>query len=261
MKPLLIDGILHNDSLWFGLPDAERTWRSIACQSNAAREQFVHPDVVKTMGASTSDHVYGYRYLEPEHLLPPWTPGRLLVIDGVSHVASHYKSWADSGERIYEEAIQVFEEAGLPDYVEWVRAEREKFRKLTAWLTCDHTGWKPFQVDINWPSLFLNVTGPDVWQSIVDTLVADGSHDKDFVAHMKMASIDYVVKKIPGPHGNPYRKHDPESPLGYGVSTRMPSFGYRREHRSDTLFTGWAAAVMPQWDLLGDRFWPTQEAL
>lgn len=277
MKPLVIDGSRHKDEAWYALPTEEMVWRDMACRSKVARAMFLHPDVVSVLTGSTSNHAYGYRYLEPEHLLPPWTPELLLAVDKVSQVAARYKAWSEhrgrdfpawavetdkelsDGERLYAGAIKLFEGVGLQDYLLWAASEREKFRKRVAWATCDHAKWKPFQVDINSPSLFLDVTGPDVWQVIVDTFISDGMYGKDFVANMQMASLDYVMKEIPGPHGNPYRKHDPDSPLGYGVSTAMPSFGYRREHRSETRFAGWVAAAMPEWDLLGDRFWPAQD--
>lgn len=273
MKPYIIDGSLQDDAVWYKRPHDEITWKALACRTNEMRDLVVCSGARVVMAESIPNHVYGYRYLEPDHLVSPWTPEVLLAVDCVSHVAQHYDrwcgrgaralpAWADpgltltDGERVYDGAARLFADLGLHEWGAFARTEKEKFLKRAAWQTAGTEGWVPFQVDINSPSLFLDVTGPAVWQTIVDAIVEDGSHDKDFIAHMRMASLEYIVKEIPGPHGNPYRQHDPESPFGYGTSTQMPSFGYRREHRSETLFVGWAAAVMPGWDLLGERFWP-----
>lgn len=276
MRTYLIDGTRHSQEVWYALSHNERAWRGLVCCSTQMRETCIRHEVREIMAESTSSHVYGYRYLEPEDLNSPWTPELLLAVEEVSHVAQHYARWAShgsvvlpiwaevqdvklpDGERLYAGALQLFTEAELTDWATWVIKEREKFRKRIAWRTAGTEGWVPFQVDINSPPLFLDVTGPAVWQTIVDAIVEYRSHDKSFVEHMKMASIEYIVNEIPGPHGNPFRKFDLESPFGYGTSTQMPSFGYRREHRSEVLFVGWATAVMPQWDLLGPRFWPSE---
>ena len=66
-------------------------------------------------------------------------------------------------------------------------------------------------------------------------------------------ALDYIQREIPGPHSDPTRLHLPGNPLGYGTSLTMPSFGYRREHRSEQLFVGWAAAH--QMDLFNEELW------
>ena len=102
--------------------------------------------------------------------------------------------------------------------------------------------WVPFQVDINSPSLFLTVDSPEVWQQVIDAMRADpGKRDImwHFLQNMRMASVQYIKSSLPP---------------NYGVSTEIPSFGYRREHHSEQLFVGWAAAH--GMDLFNEKQWP-----
>lgn len=277
-----IDGSRDDDATYHKLMGTIREdWRTVATCTSVMRDAVVRPEVRAVMAESTHNHVYGYRYLEPEHLVPPWTPALLLNIRWAQTVASHYKSWdklgdhpwpwwdgpdvsdptASTGERVFQVALHTFREAGLLYWVAWTEAQRETYRKRVAWKTADLSRWVKFQVDINSPSLFLDVTGPDVWQVIVDAMVEDDRAlvAKEFLQEMRMASVQYIKDELPGPHGDATRKHEPGMVFGYGTSTTMPSFGYRREHRTDTLFVGWAAAVMPEWDLFGPAFWPAEE--
>lgn len=164
----------------------------------------------------------------------------------------HYLWWPDvrqdhritKGEQAFALVLDACLRSGAdPSDIE---SRLERYRKRVGWL---HTKvpWTAFQVDINSPSLFLDVTGPDVWQVIIDAFRDEDpmfAHADiwEFLQNMRMASLDYIEKSIPGPHGDPGRVHEPTSPLGYGTSTTMPSFGYRREHKSEHRFAGWAAA-------------------
>lgn len=262
MAEFKIDRSRHDDAVWYGLPFLERTWRDVACSSNEMRDLVVRPEVREAMAQSVSAHVYGYRYLEPEHLVPPWAPALLVAMDRVQAAVGHYKSWSvpgefrevwwtgedtsdpslSTGERTFQIAERMFSEAGLPDIVAWVGAAREVFRKRVRLMALD-VRWVPFQVDINSPSVFCTVSGPDVWQTVVDAMVADRKDEaRSFLENMRMASLKAVA----------------ELPSSYLVSQEVPSFGYRREHTNPALFVGWAAATMPEADLFGPTFWPAQ---
>lgn len=182
------------------------------------------------------------------------------------------------GEQAFELILSAFRDAGLDqdtlkraqaswwdhsitddtepwNWVSYIEGQRDRYRKRVSWLDSDMP-WTPFQVDINSPSLFLDVTSPDVWQVLVDAFRDDEQKaDRmwDFLRNMRMASVEYIKGELPGPHADPSRKHDPALPLGYGTSTTMPSFGYRREHRTDHLFVGWAAAH--NMDLFNEDLW------
>lgn len=274
----LIDGSRDDDATYYQRPDVTHDWRSIATCSTAMRDTVLRPEVRAVMAESTHHHVYGYRYLEPEHLVEPWTPALLLNIQWVQTMVSHYPSWnklgdhpwpwwdgpdvsdptATTGERVFQVALHTFRQAGLDEWVAWGEAQRETYRKRVAWLTADVTRWVPFQLDINSPSLFIDVKGPADWQVVVDAVLAEKTYSaKEFLQQMRMASLQYIKDELPGPHTDATRKHDPGMSFGYGTSTTMPSFGYRREHRTDILFIGWAAATMSGWDLFGPAFWPT----
>lgn len=206
--------------------------------------------------------------------------------NGISGRPLHRWDWPDvqedpnltRGEQAFELILTLLREGGLGEdlqrhpskfgwwggtpgapepwnWVSWVEQRRECYRKRVGWLELD-LPWTPFQVDINSPSLFLDVTGADVWQVIVDAFREDDSQGPqmwEFLQNMRMASLDYIEREIPGPHADPNRKHDPDSPLGYGTSLSMPSFGYRREHRSEQLLVGWAAAH--NMDLFNQEVW------
>jgi len=236
-------------------------WRQTA--RNLHREGFL---VLK----KHSDYPMG---IQESDLNPPWTPELLLNQYRMEKVLEHYRTISEdypeaslrpwwipeaSGEdiprAIFEQVTRSYREAGMTGMVIWTQTQMRKFERRVSLLHSDPK-WVKFQVDINWPSLFLDVDGPDVWQVIVDAFQKEGDRDwRDFLKNMRMASLDYVQKEIPGAHDEKGRVHIPDMPLGYGVSTTIPSFGYRREHRSEILFVGWAASVMP-WTNLFSSGW------
>lgn len=271
-----IDGSRDDNGVYYKLTSSSEDWRAIATSTPEMCNTVVCAEARAVMAESAHNHVFGYRYLEPEHLVAPWTPALLLNLRWVQTVTGHFKFWNEVGEfqypwwdgpdpsdptlslgeRTFQIAEATFRQAGIG--VSWVEAMREVYRKRVAWLTADVSRWVPFQLDINWPSLFLDVKGPADWQTVVDAVLADKSYSaKEFLQEMRMASIQYIKDELPGPHNDATRKHESGMTFGYGTSTTIPSFGYRREHRTETLFVGWAAATMPEWDLFGDAFWPS----
>lgn len=234
--------------------------------------------------------------LTPADLVAPWTPELILLLCRVDSIVEHYKHYDElgrnnhllhaawfpdlyednamtHGEQMFAVILDTLRATGLGqdtirhnrygdttrwNWIEWVEARRERFRKRVKWLRLRaHTRWTLFQVDINSPSLFLDVTGPDVWQVIVDAFRDDESFRYrdmwSFLQNMQMASLDYIQKELPGPHLDETRVHDSGMPLGYGTSLNMPSFGYRREHRSEQRLAGWAAAH--GMDLFNPQIW------
>lgn len=263
-----IDGSRDNDE-WYKRTQEERIWRAVASDSTKMRACVLRPEVRAVMEESIHNHVYGYRYLEPEHLDAPWTPSLLLNIWWVRKMVAHYQSWnklgdhpwpwwdgadvsdptASTGERVFQVALHTFRQAGLDDWVAWVEVQREKYRRRVTWLAADRAGWVPFRIDLNSPSLILDVTGPADWQVVVDAVLAEELrlNPKTFLRQMR-ASISQ----------DETRKHEPGMPFGYETSTKMSSFGYRWKHRTDSLFVEWVAATMPDLDLFGPDFWPKE---
>jgi hypothetical protein len=228
---------------------------------------------------------------EESDLLAPWTPDLLVAISLVSRVAEQYDAWTKigdvqthrwfrdteinlphlaalaSGEKVFARAIEMFTEAGLDkhtctttswatgaevvttepySFVEYVEEKREVYRKRVAWMSADMK-WVPFQMDSNSLGFYPDINSPDVWQVIVDKARdEEGERWAEFLGNMKMASVAYLT-------GEDRPEHHPAIPASYGISTKKPSFGYRREHRSDTVLHIWAKAV--GLDLLNPEVW------
>jgi len=210
-----------------------------------------HPGMVRpeVLSLLSSDET-AYRYLEPGDLAPPWTPELLTRIAGAKTIAGAYAHWRDEGEGIYRALLSDLEAKGLQDWVPGVLKHRARFRKRVQWLALE-TPWVPFQVDGG--GVFLDVTSPDVWQVVVDTVREEFPRWRDFLGRMRMGDLDYIKAKIPGPHGDKSRLAVPGMVLGYGVSTTIPTFGYRREHRSEVRLAGWSAATQ-KLDLFGEAW-------
>jgi len=230
-------------------------------------------------------------YLEPDDLVVPWTPTLLLLVKAVEYTVGDYKHWNDvgdlrwdwwdggdpsdpkatRGERVFQVAEAAFRAAGLDDawqydghydgentprvpcsWPGWVEGQRRIYRRRVRWLDSD-MHWVPFQVDFNSIG-FYTVDAPHVWQVIVDLVRQDhGTAWDGFLGEARMGDLRYIRSEIPGPHVDLTRKHEPRMPLGYGASTKMPTFGYRREHRSEIVLAGWAAAN--DMDLFNDSTW------
>lgn len=260
----------------------EELWRNLA--NHLVRQG--HRDI---MDAPAN----GDEALAPGDLTPPWTPESLLHLGRIRRIVDHFETWHTSsssftelwwpdrafdpatshGEQAFQVILDHLAERGLDrdttrtrygqttpwSWKAYVEGQRARYRRRVAWLGKD-VPWTPFQVDINSPSLFLDVTSPAVWQVIIDAFVDDDRRRDDlwgFLQNMRMASVEYIQNELPGPHGDPTRAHDPAMPLGYGTSTTMPSFGYRREHRTDIVFAGWAAAH--NMDLFNPSLWTEGE--
>lgn len=260
-----IDGSRDGDAWVRSTSHLDRAWRDLVHQHGyqCVREE-LRADLAKTY--------YGYRYLEPEDLAAPWTPTLLLCCYWALVLAYKYEAWhrlqhlpdglppseeteGSTGERAFATIIRSLTEAGLHATARWAESRRDVFRQRVAWLN-DRQGWVKFQVDLNSPSIFMVVEGPDQWHRIVEDVRAEKPDARHFLEGMRMASVRYIQRELPGPHADPTRKHIEGMPLGYGIRTDTPSFGYRREHLTDHLFVGWAAATMPKYDLFGTAFWP-----
>lgn len=254
------DGSLEDNAIWYALPLSEILWRETANHLNLL----------------SSD----YRYAEESDLPSPWTKDLLLAYRWVRTVTRQYAIWCSpleigsvwplpdemgvdqpAAERVYAAAHALFEKAGLLEYVSFVE-KSQRFYRQAIHLMDANLKWEPFQIDLNSPSVFMLVDSADQWFYIVDQVIQERGVDsaKRFLQSMHMASLEYIYREIPGSHDDPHRVHEEGNPLGYGVSTEVPSFGYRREHRSEIVFAGWAAATMPHLDLFGSMFF-TQEIL
>ncbi len=252
------DGSLEDNAIWYALPLSEILWRETAQQLNLL---------------SLSE----YRYAEESDLPSPWTKDLLLAYRWVRTVTRQYAIWCSpleigsvwpladatgwekpAAERVYATARGLFEKAGLLEYVAFVDKNQRFYQQAIHFMDAN-LKWEPFQIDLNSPSLFMLVGSADQWFYIVDQVVQERGvvSAREFLQNMHMASLEYIYREIPGAHGDPNRIHEDGNPLGYGVSTDTPSFGYRREHRTEIVFAGWAAATMPHLDLFGPMFWDT----
>lgn len=271
----------------------EQQWRRLL-ESLCFRDPY-HQGIISSAALARYDALRARwaTTLHQSDLLEPWTPRLILHLDHLVRLVEHYPQWdregdpssrlpvrfgwgaevhedhrATVGEQVFALILADFQEAGLGratqvitngrflswNWVSFIESRRARYRKRVGWLHAK-VPWTPFQVDINSPSLFLDVTGPDVWQVIVDEF-CDEPSGRDiwaFLQNMQMASLAYIEKSIPGPHDDPDRLHEPTSPKGYGTSMTIPSFGYRREHRSEHRLAGWAA--VHGMDLFNPALW------
>src|SRR3990167_8172103 len=148
MTDLNVDGSLHDEEVFYQLGWRETTWRGLAGNSGLINTcQFVLPEIFEQLRV---EHIYGYRYLKPEHLQPPWTPELLLHINTVNRVLVHYKENSvpgnlgifeegsgvsnkliSKGESILIQAFEAFLAANLGTWVEWVSVRLRRFRRLS----------------------------------------------------------------------------------------------------------------------------------
>lgn len=262
VAPYKVDGSRHSGNrVWASTPTFERLWRETA----AARiELVVRPEVAALM--RREDPIVRFRYLEPSHLAPPWTPSLVMNLWWTHAMLGNYNQYSAVGElfpwyegedpsnpadpmgvRVFKIAETTFKKAGLMDQVTLTEQGLSIFNKRLLWKKQVSPFWGKTKFFIGVPESQerpIEIKFPESWQKFImlmRAVLGDGADSR-----MK------TMRKIQDHHSlvlsGPFRpRTSNEDPPMY--------FGHMQEHTSPLTFEDWIKKTRPGLDLFSPELW------